>query len=427
MTVEDRTVEGCRPRLLVVSNLYPPVIVGGYEVECRDAVEQLRSHYDVEILTSTRGRREVSSREPGVHRLLPFVPESRFGVLGAPWHTAVALRRLERFLHGRDYDLVFVWNAVGLPQTVLARLARHHRMAFRICQQWFGGIYAEDLFLRYLRSDRSWRRPWWSKTARLLNRLPVLRTDPDPTHPVAVCWNSEYIRTTAPGPASLPVVHETVVHPISAATTELESIERRPPNSVPVIVYVGRVVDDKGVDIAVGAIAALRRRRGLPARLVIIGTGPKKYAAQLLRQARRERVDDLVDMVGSVRGPDLHAVLGAASAWVVPSRWDEPAPMVALESALAGIPLVASRVGGIPELVQDGEEALLFDRDDVEGCAAALAEVLAGGPAVQRRVERARVRAEELSFGFYSERILAFVEAAIAAIPDVRERPPGVS
>jgi hypothetical protein len=62
---------------------------------------------------------------------------------------------------------------------------------------------------------------------------------------------------------------------------------------------------------------------------------------------------------------------------------------------------VFSRVGGIPEMFREGEQALFFARGDHQGCAAALAEALAGGEAVQSRVARAFERGRELSFGPY--------------------------
>ena len=116
-------------------------------------------------------------------------------------------------------------------------------------------------------------------------------------------------------------------------------------------------------------------------------------------------------------GPEqLREEATAATAWVVPSVWDEPAPMVITEAGLARVPVVSSRVGGIPEMLREPTETLLFDRHDAAGCAAALAETLAGGPVVQARVERAYERATALSFGPYLEAMDEFLRAAAAAL-----------
>ncbi|GAA4915428.1 glycosyltransferase involved in cell wall biosynthesis [Actinomycetospora succinea] len=417
MALSDLSSMPRRPRLLVVTNLYPPVVVGGYEVECRDVVEHLRSTYEIDVLTSRDGRRRAAPR-PDVHRILPRASENRFGVLLAPFHTWTGVRRVERFLEGRDYDLVFVWNAVGLPHLAISRLAEHiPRLAFRVCEQWFSGLYERDLFLRYLRPQDTRAGQWWSVLVRRAHRLWGFRAVGPRSQPAAVCWNSEFLRGTVAPPPAVEIVHEVVVHPVNAAADALTTLRREPPAGDPIVVFVGRVVEDKGIDTAIEALSELLRRHGVRARLRVIGNGPRTYLAALRRRAEAVGVADLVDLVGPRRGDTLRDELAAASAWVVPSRWEEPAPMVAIEASLARIPLVATRVGGIPELVRDGEEAVLFERDDALGCAAALAEVLQGGRSVADRSTRAFRRAQGLSFGPYLRRVEGFIETALASPP----------
>src|SRR5436305_1865864 len=67
---------GWAVRILVVSNLYPPVVRGGYEMECHDVVEHLRRRHEVTVLTSVHRRRQAATA-PGVLRLLPFADSTR--------------------------------------------------------------------------------------------------------------------------------------------------------------------------------------------------------------------------------------------------------------------------------------------------------------------------------------------------------------
>ncbi len=117
------------------------------------------------------------------------------------------------------------------------------------------------------------------------------------------------------------------------------------------------------------------------------GTG--SHAAWLAQRARAARVRRAVTMLGHVDDAALVDLLARASAVVLPSRY-EPFGIVALEAAAVGAPLVASRAGGLGEVVLDGVTGLSFDPGDVAGCAAAVIAALDDPDAAERRaVDRA--------------------------------------
>ncbi len=115
------------------------------------------------------------------------------------------------------------------------------------------------------------------------------------------------------------------------------------------ILYMGRLSPEKGVQTLLDAYSMLNS----PAGLVIAGTGP-------LEKSLRERYPQ-VQFVGHVTGQALHQTLQGASVVVVPSEWYENCPMSVLEAMAYGKPVIASNIGGIPELVADGETGHLFD------------------------------------------------------------------
>lgn len=399
-------------RILVVTNLYPPQVRGGYEIECHDAVEHLRRSHDVEVLTSGGAG---PAREPGVHRTLPIVEESRAGVVKAPLATVRARRVVTDVLARHRPDLVFLWNGAGIPYSAVhALLASGHPIAVRVCEQWIGGLFVDDMFARYLSGAQRDAHPVWSGLVRGLNRLPGYRIAPHRPVAAAVSWNSEFLRGAVRLPPMLTAVLEDVTHPVTEASTSLVGCERRPDPADPQLLFVGRLSAEKGVDVAIRAVAELRRR-GTTARLQVVGGGEARFVEGLRALARRESVDDLVHLTGPLSGPDLRAEVTRASVWVVPSTWDEPAGMVALEAALARVPLVASRVGGIPELLRDEAEALLFERGSVAGCADALARALAGDADGAARADRAFARAHAIAAD-YPRRIEEFVAAAATSM-----------
>jgi glycosyltransferase involved in cell wall biosynthesis len=109
---------------------------------------------------------------------------------------------------------------------------------------------------------------------------------------------------------------------------------------------------------------------------------------------------------------------------LVPSTWEEPFGLVLLEGALARIPVVASRTGGMPEALEEGTQALFFPNEDADACADALAATLDDSSSVDAtaaRVDAAFRRAEELSFERYIGEMGQFVLDAHAAFrPETR-------
>jgi glycosyltransferase involved in cell wall biosynthesis len=144
-----------------------------------------------------------------------------------------------------------------------------------------------------------------------------------------------------------------------------------PPDDVPdgarVLLAVARLTDQKGIDIAIRALAELPDDTVL----VVLGEGPERAA--LLRLARELGVDTRVFLLGRV--PDVAAWLGRATVLVHPARW-EGFGLGVLEAMLAGLPVVATNVSALPELVVDGETGVLVPPDDVPALVRAIEQAL---------------------------------------------------
>lgn len=141
------------------------------------------------------------------------------------------------------------------------------------------------------------------------------------------------------------------------------------------LLFVGRLVSDKGVDILIDALARLAQR-GRRVRLTVIGDGPE--ATALKEQAARLGVVAQIEFVGRQTGKALVSAFNMHQVLVVPSTWEEPFGVVALEAMACGcVPLVA-RSGGLPEAV--GAAGRVVPRGDPEALARAIEELL-GNPA----------------------------------------------
>ncbi|HSF60116.1 MAG TPA: glycosyltransferase family 4 protein, partial [Gaiellaceae bacterium] len=142
---------------------------------------------------------------------------------------------------------------------------------------------------------------------------------------------------------------------------------------------------------------------------------------QLGVRARSLGIAESVVFAGMVERDEIPAYLGVADIVVVPSvhygGYVDGLPNVALEAMAAGKPLVATRVGGLPELVRDGETGLLVDEQDADELADAIVE-LAGDPAVRARMGdsgRALIR-DSLSWESVAERYEAVYERVVQRV-----------
>jgi glycogen(starch) synthase len=403
-------------RILVVSNLYPPIQVGGCELRCASTVQWLAREHEVLVLTSKRGRRSLGP-ESDVLRELPLLPEDWRGTLCAPVASLYAVRAMRRLVRRLRPDLIFVWNASQIPRAAICVASDLGcSVAFSVADPWFGAFVEGDQFLRYLVSRERGVRRVWASVVKLTNRLSGLRIDPNTARPASIAWNSEALRRMTPIPPNVMPVLERVIYPATAHEELLARIERVPSPS-PTIAFVGRLERQKAPDVAVRAVALLRDCHGIDSRLVIAGTGDSVTIHALEQLAVALGVEDRVEMRGQLSPPAVAQLLAGARALVVPSRWQEPFGLVCLEGALARVPVVASLSGGMPEMLESESEALFFPIDDVDACAAALAQTLTDEAATAERVRAAFTRAGTYSRQRHNAEYDAFVADASGSTP----------
>ena len=149
------------------------------------------------------------------------------------------------------------------------------------------------------------------------------------------------------------------------------------------LLFLGRLDARKGFPVAVTAFARLAADRP-DLRLVVIGDGPDRAAADTLPEAMRARVTSL----GAMPNVDIPPYLAACDLYLGTSIGGESFGMVLVEAMAAGLPVVASRIPGYQEVVRDGIEAVLVPPGDPAPLAAAAARVL-DDPALAARLRAA--------------------------------------
>jgi glycosyltransferase involved in cell wall biosynthesis len=221
--------------------------------------------------------------------------------------------------------------------------------------------------------------PWRGRRARTVSRLVYQRVD----HVVAV---SSSIRDVLVGEYDVPVERVEVLRPAAATSAAEADVPARHVAGprAPVVGLVGRLVPEKGVDVFLQA-ASLVTSVVPHARFVVVGEGPLR--ADLERRAATLGLGETVTFTGF--RADARQRIAGLDVLAVPSR-SEGSPLVVCEAMAAGIPVVASRVGGLPDMVQDGANGLLVPPGEVEDLARALVSLLLDETGAQKLGARGR-------------------------------------
>ncbi|MGO9969171.1 MAG: glycosyltransferase [Bryobacteraceae bacterium] len=307
-------------------------------------------------------------------------PESAFlgaaRAAGLPVETILENGRFDRAVPARIAELVRTRN----PQIVQTHNVKSH-FFLRQSGLWHErawvafhhGFTAEDLKMRLYNATTRWS-------------LPAAR------HVVTVCqpFVQQLVRRGVRR-ERISVQHNSVkpFPPLDAEARRAARAEIPAAEGTPLIVSIGRLSSEKGHLDLVEAAAQLRRvHNGF--HLVLVGEGIERPRIEAAR--RRLGLEEHVTLVG-LRG-DVRPYYAMADIVAIPSH-SEGSPNVLLEAMIAARPIVATRVGGIPEIVTHQETALLVDARDPAAMARELARLLAEQELGRRLAEQARRLAEE--------------------------------
>ena len=185
----------------------------------------------------------------------------------------------------------------------------------------------------------------------------------------------------------------------------MQGAERAPESSKRYL-YAGRLSAEKGIGTLLAAVARVGRGT-----LVVCGSGPQEDA---VRQAAARLPAGRIEYKGHVTQDVLTSEMQRADFMVLPSEWFENAPFAILEAMAAALPVLASRIGGIPELIDDAQTGVLIAPGNVGAWAQAIEQAL-DNPAHMRDMGARACRAATERFGFeqHLETVLALYEEVL--------------
>jgi glycogen synthase len=399
-------------RILIISDLYPPYIKGGYELRCKETADELsRRGHEIIVLTSRWGTKDRQTEVEGsVHRLLFYnmliYPErdvfqkpaalqvknkpllgdmiysnflSNFNKLTARdpfrlrrryYQIRWALKSRRNYEITRELittvgpDLVFIWNMglVGIPP-ILAAQNLGIPTVFSIGDYWLPRLKAElcDDYSRIKRIFRTVVTGLDDFSKLDIRHLLVIST----------VLKNNFIENGFPE-ENLHVISRGIDSNLILSVDTLGELPRNHNGNMKLL-FVGRIVLDKAPDVAIKALDILRTEHGISdIELDIIGQGSKEYISSLENMVRELKLEKNIRFLGWLEHSRILDLYSDYDALLFPSRWVEPLGGTVLEAMARGLPIIASRRGGPQEIISDGENGLLVPADDSAALARAI-------------------------------------------------------
>jgi glycosyltransferase involved in cell wall biosynthesis len=213
------------------------------------------------------------------------------------------------------------------------------------------------------------------------------------------------------------VIHNPVALPTSKAFDHPPSGQARRFDCL----FLGRLVQEKGLNVLLRALQVLREQHQLQPSLLVVGDGPMRQRWEDLADALD--LSSQVRFAGSLRGEALADALGQARIGVVPSVWEEPMGLVAVELLAAGLVPVVSASGGLSECV--GEAGLTVPNGDPQALAAAIAVLLHDPARIQALQQQAPSRIAAFAPDHIARRYLALFTRLARSAPAGSASAPG--
>ncbi|HTD96370.1 MAG TPA: N-acetyl-alpha-D-glucosaminyl L-malate synthase BshA [Edaphobacter sp.] len=348
-----------------------PTYGGSGVVATELGIELAARGHDIHFITSSQPFR-LTGREANIH--FHEVSVSTYPLFEYPPYDLALATRMAEVAEFYSLDLLHVHYAI--PHSVSALLARQMLASRDLRLPFITTLHGTDITLVGL--DPSY--------------LPITRFGIEQSDGVTAI--SSYLRDQTREAFSISseieVIRNFVNCDVYVRNPELVAA-MRPRFAAPnerLLVHLSNFRPVKRIQDVVEVFA--RVAHALPARLLLIGDGPDRSIAEHL--ARRHNVQDRIHFVG--KQDNVNELLPLADLMVMPSEM-ESFGLAALEAMACGVPTIGTRVGGVPELIDDNHNGLLFKVGDIEAMSAAAIALLQDEPRLHAMARAARKTAQD--------------------------------
>jgi glycosyltransferase involved in cell wall biosynthesis len=377
-------------RIVVFSDLYPPLFLGGYEIGAGLVVDELRRRGHELLLVTARdyslqhgdgfrhagpvGKAGLAYLDTGLcvfgslARLFRTNPV-RFLCRAAT--TALARRRYRKAVAAFRPERVLLFNPLGVVAPVLHDLADlAHKAGAEVhayvSDDWLVEWPAANPLQRSLWRLRRAGHPALRVAGHVATRVAAwLGWAPSGLpHIDRFYYCSDYVRRLSLRQAWGAASHEVVPWGLADAANLPAPATGHFHGDAPLtLLFAGQIHEHKGLDLLLRAVAGCRAAH----HLVVLGDDTTAHAQACKRLVAKLELSQRVHFLGKQTHAEMPALLGRLGhVLIVPSVWDEPFSVVLLEGMAAGLPVVAADTGGTGEAVRDGDTGFLFGRGRVD-------------------------------------------------------------
>jgi glycogen synthase len=388
-------------RILVISNFYPPHFIGGYELGCRDVVEELKTRgHEVCVLTSMYGVGSAQ-QEGSVYRWLKsdFGSKNTGGV-----HSLVTLlskesvnsRAFKRLCSEFTPDLIYAWNLTHISISIIFLAQRMDLpVCYYVSDDWLSRWESDSLYSQMHRRPRRFlRRLTWRPIRLCLSLAGFLKDSSlDLRH---AQFTSKYLKQAALEAGKDVAAAEVIYWGIDISRFTYSGSRPGPIR----LLYVGQLSAHKGVHTAVEALKIITDQPSYKSITLTIVGGPD-YDGRIRRIVSSSGLEENVRLTGLIAREELPGIYQQHDIFVFPSVWEEPFSIALLEGLASGLAVVATQTGGTREILESEVNALTFTKEDARGCAEQILRFL-NDPELLERVRRNGRRTVEERFRFES-------------------------
>lgn len=357
-------------KILFLSNMYPPHVIGGYEALCEEAVDGLAKRgHQVSVLTSTYGY-EGEVTEGNIHRLLSLEGDLQFYKMKDAWTYPQRRRRnlehLRRLIAAEKPDIVFIWGMWNLSKGLALEAERlmGERVVYYLANPWPIEANMHQQF--WDAPAKSFVKTIGKKLVRIPARV-VLREEwemvPLRFEHAPCCSAAQRDQLLEAGVPlkNAPVIYEGVDLRNYLVQADKRTYEK---NGVMSLVFVGILAEHKGVHTTIEALSQLSAEERKCIRLTILGKGHSQYEERLQTLVSQHQLSDLITFHAPIPRPELPEFMGGFDVLLLPSIWAEPLARIMQEGLACGMVVVGSANGGTAETIVHGENGLLFEAGD---------------------------------------------------------------
>ncbi len=399
-------------RILLISNMFPPFIMGGAEMAAHSLAIWLAGHgHEVRVLTSspTLGGAGVQQIAEGLvverrhfkYIYQIYMARRERALPKVLWHLQDHFQPDAERLVGATLDefqpeLINTHNLQGIGYNLLRAIARSGVPCVQTLHDFGFLCLAMNMFRN---GQECARHHWTCQGSAALKRWFYRGIDPL----AFVAPSAALLNRYRP---HLPPHREACAIPLTLQFAST-SVVPREPDGVLRLLYVGQIEPWKGIDFLLTTIAALPEAPRI--RLQIVGGG-----SLLPTLTVQYRGAEWVSFAGKVPAAEVGRFMAGSDLLVVPSIWFENAPLVISEAIHHGLPILASDTGGLPELVEDGTNGKLLPPGDVPAWATALGDLLHDPEIISGWRRGAGLMRDRFSADILGQRTVALFERMVA-------------